>query len=164
MKSLRLAAALLFLLATTAFAQSDAKNTFDHLKSLTGTWEGKASDGNTMKVVFRPTAGGSALLSEIMGKENMISMIHMDNDHVLMTHYCAVGNQPRMQASMSPDGKTITFTYVDATNLASPKTGHMDRLVITIPDPDHHTEDWTFVQEGKEVKEHFELARAKASM
>jgi hypothetical protein len=40
----------------------------------------------------------------------------------------------------------------------------MDHLVITIPDADHHTEDWTFVQEGKEMKEHFELARAKASM
>jgi hypothetical protein len=111
MKSLRIAASLLFLLATTtAFAQSDAKLTFDHLKSLTGTWEGKASDGNTVKVAFRPTSGGSALMSEIMGKENMISMINMDNDRVLMTHYCAVGNQPRMQASMSPDGKTITFT------------------------------------------------------
>jgi hypothetical protein len=165
MKSLRIAVSLLFLLAaTSAFAQSDAKNTFDHLQSLTGTWEGKASDGNTMKVVFRPTSGGSALLSEIMGKENMISMINMDNDRVLMTHYCAVGNQPRMQASMSPDGKTITFTFVDATNLAGSKAGHMDRLVITIPDADHHTEDWTFVQEGKEMKEHFELARVKASM
>ena len=165
MKSPRIAAALLFLLATaTAFAQADAKNIFDHLKSLTGTWEGKASDGNAMKVVFRPTSGGSALLSEILGKENMISMINMDNDRVLMTHYCAVGNQPRMQASMSPDGKIITFTYVDATNLAGPKAGHMDRLVITNPDADHHTEDWTFVEQGKEMKEHFELARAKASM
>jgi hypothetical protein len=164
MKSLRIAAALLFLLAaTSAFAQSDAKNTFDHLKSLTGNWEGKAN-GNAVKVVFRPISGGSALMSEIMGQENMISMINMDNDRVLMTHYCAVGNQPRMQASMSPDGKTITFTFVDATNLAGPKAGHMDHLVITIPDAEHHTEDWTFVQDGKEMKEHFELARAKASM
>jgi hypothetical protein len=165
MKSLRMATSLLFLLAaTTSFAQSDAKNTFDHLKSLTGAWEGKASNGNTVKVAFRPTSGGSALLSEIMGEEDMISMIHMDNDRVLMTHYCGAGNQPRMQAKMSPDGKTITFTFVDATNLAGPKAGHMDHLVITIPDADHHTEDWTFVQDGKEMKEHFELARAKASM
>jgi hypothetical protein len=41
----------------------------------------------------------------------------------------------------------------------------MDHLVITIPDADHHTEDWTFVQEdGKQMKEHFELARVKAGM
>jgi hypothetical protein len=99
-----------------------------------------------------------------MGEENMITMFHMDNDRVLATHYCAAGNQPRMQASMSPDGKSITFTFVDGTNIASPKAGHMDRLVITMPDSDHHSEDWTFAQDGKEMKEHFELTRVKASM
>ncbi|MGC2193875.1 MAG: hypothetical protein WA628_04305 [Terriglobales bacterium] len=165
MKSFRIVASLVFLLAaTTAFAQSDSQKTFDHLKSLTGNWQGKASNGNTMKVVFRPTSGGSALLSEIMGEEDMITMFHVDNDRVLMTHYCGAGNQPRMQAKMSPDGKTITFTFVDATNLTIPGAGHMDHLVITMPDPDHHTEDWTFVNGGKEMKEHFDLARAKASM
>jgi hypothetical protein len=97
-----------------------------------------------------------------MGDEDMISMFHIDNDRVLMTHYCAAGNQPRMQASMSPDGKTITFTFLDATNLAGPKAGHMEHLVITMPDVDHHSEDWTFVQDGKETREHFDLARAKS--
>lgn len=165
MKSLRIAASLLLLFAATAaFAQSEAQKTLDHLKALNGNWEGKANNSNTVKVTFRPTSGGSALISEIVGEENMVTMFHMDNDRVLATHYCAVGNQPRMQASMSPDGKTITFTFVDATNLASPKAGHMDRLVITMPDADHHTEDWTFAQDGKEMKEHFELARVKASM
>jgi len=65
---------------------------------------------------------------------------------------------------MSPGGKSITFTFVDGTNIASPKAGHMDRLVITMPDSDHHSEDWTFAQDGKEMKEHFELTRVKASM
>jgi hypothetical protein len=165
MKCLRIATSLLFLLATaTAFAQSDAKSTFEHLKTLKGTWEGKAPDGKTVQVVFRPTSGGSALLSEIMGEENMITMFHMDNDRVLMTHYCGAGNQPRMQASASPDGKTVTFSFIDATNLSSPKVGHMQRLVLTMPDTDHHVEEWTFVQDGKETKEHFELARVKPPM
>jgi hypothetical protein len=163
MKSLRIAAALAFLLAATAaVAQSDAKGTFEHLKSLNGTWEGKANNSNPVKIVFRSTGGGSALLSEIMGEEDMISVFHVDNNRVLMTHYCAAGNQPRMQASMSPDGKTITFAFVDATNLAGPKAGHMEHLVITMPDADHHSEDWTFVQDGKETREHFDLARAKS--
>ena len=165
MKSLRLAVSLLFLLAvTTAFAQSDAQKAFDQLKSLNGTWEGKLPNGNTARVAFRTTSGGSALMSEIMGEEDMITMFHMDNDRVLMTHYCGAGNQPRMQGKMSPDGKTITFSFVDATNLSSPKAGHMDHLVITMPDADHHSEEWTFVQDGKEMKEHFELTRVRASM
>jgi hypothetical protein len=95
----------------------------------------------------------------------MVTMFHLDNNRVLMTHYCGAGNQPRMQASASPDGKTITFNFIDGTNMASPKAGHMDHLVITMPDADHHTEDWTFVQEdGKQMKEHFELARVKAGI
>ena len=166
MKSLRIAAVLTLLLAATAaFAQSDAKSTFDRLLALNGTWEGKNSQGDPLKVTFRPTSGGTAILSEITGKgEDMVTMFHMDNGRVLMTHYCGAGNQPRMQANMSPDGKTITFTFVDATNLASPKAGHMDHLVITMSDSDHHSEDWTFAMDGKEMKEHFELTRTKASM
>ena len=166
MRSLRTAVALLFLLAaaSAAFAQSEAQKTFDQLKTLNGTWEGKLPNGNAAKVAFRTTSGGSALMSEIMGEEDMITMFHMDNDRVLMTHYCGAGNQPRMQGKMSPDGKTISFTFVDATNLSSPKAGHMQSLVITMPDVGHHSEDWTFVQDGKEMKEHFELARVKAPM
>src|SRR5215469_14720710 len=150
--------------ATVAFAQSDAKKTFAQLKTLSGNWEGKANDGKDLKVTFRTTSGGSALMSEIVGDEDMITMFHMDNDRVLATHYCGAGNQPRMQASTSPDGKTITFTFVDATNLATPKAGHMNSLVITMPDADHHSEDWTFAADGKEMKEHFDLTRAHGSL
>jgi hypothetical protein len=165
MKSLRIAVSILFVLAATvAVAQSDAKATFERLKSLNGIWEGKTSNGAPFKITFRTISGGSAVLSEITGEENMVTMFHVDNDRVLATHYCAAGNQPRMQASMSPDGKTITFSFVDATNMATPKAGHMDHLVITIPDADHHSEEWTFLQDGKEMKEQFTMTRAKASM
>jgi len=164
MKSTRIAIALAILVAaTTAVAQSDAVKTFDRLKTLNGTWEGKSPKGDPFKVIFRPTANGSALMSEILGQEDMITMFHMDNNRVLATHYCGAGNQPRMVASSSADGKTITFNFVDVTNLATPKSGHMDHFVITIVGPDHHTEDWTFVQDGKEMREHFELSRAKTA-
>ena len=164
MKSTRIAIALAILVAaTTAVAQSDAVKTFDQLKTLNGTWEGKSPKGDPFKVIFRPTANGSALMSEILGQEDMITMFHMDNNRVLATHYCGAGNQPRMVASSSADGKTITFNFVDVTNLATPKSGHMDHFVITIVGPDHHTEDWTFVQDGKEMREHFELSRAKTA-
>ncbi len=59
MKSVRITLSLVLLLAATAFAQ-DAQKAFDQLKTLNGTWEGKASNGHDLKVSFRPTAGGSA--------------------------------------------------------------------------------------------------------
>ena len=164
MKSLRVAVSILVLLtATFCLAQTAAQKSFDQLKSLTGSWEGKNSEGKPLRVSFRDTAGGSALMSEIMGEghENMISMIHLDGpNRLLMTHYCGAGNQPRMTASTSPDGKTISFDFFDATNLATPDAGHMQRVVFTIVDANHHTEDWTFAAgQGKEMKEFFDLTR-----
>lgn len=160
MRARRIAACIV-LTATAAFAQSGAQRSFDQLKSLAGSWEGKNSMGQPVQVSYRMTAGGSALMSEIVGHgETMISMINFDGpNRLLLTHYCAVGNQPRMQASASPDGKTITFNFLDATNLDSPQSGHMDHVVIAMLGPDHHTEEWNFIDHGKEIKEFFDLTR-----
>ena len=162
-KSTRIVLALFVALAaTSAVAQSAAQKSFDQLKSLSGSWEGKASSGEVVAVSFRETSGGSAVMSEVHGHgpENMISMFHLDGpNRLLVTHYCGAGNQPRMQASTSLDGKTITFTFVDATNLATPDAGHMTQLVVSIPDANHHTEDWTFTDHDKQMKEFFDLHR-----
>jgi hypothetical protein len=66
-----------------------------------------------------------------------------------------------MMATTSPDGKTFTFEFVDVTNLATPDAGHMKRVVFTIVDATHHTEEWTFAGgPGKEMKEFFDLHRS----
>jgi hypothetical protein len=164
LKSLRFALSLLVLLAASAaVAQTAAQKSFSQLKSLAGSWQGKNSDGRLLTVTFRDTAGGSALMSEIEGKgeADMISMFHLDGpDRLMLTHYCGAGNQPRMTGSASPDGKTITFNFFDGTNLSTPDAGHMQRVVFTIVDANHHTEDWTFnAGPGKEMKEFFDLER-----
>jgi hypothetical protein len=155
-----LIAAVLTLAATSAFAQNDAQKAFATIKNMPGTWEGKAQDGRPVQVSFKVVSGGSAVISEMEGMEDMISMFNLDGpNRLLLTHYCSMGNQPRMKASVSPDGKTMTFTYVDATNLATPDAGHMQTMVLTLLDDNHHTEDWTFVDHGKEMKESFDLRR-----
>ena len=152
------------LAAMAAFAQSTGQKSFDTMKSLAGTWEGKDSMGGAVEVSNRLTAGGSAVVSEIKtnmhGKaEDMISMINMDGDRLLLTHYCSAGNQPRMQATLSPDGKSITFTFVDATNLASPDAPHMQSVTFNFIDGNHHTEEWHFALQGKEMTKRFDLQR-----
>lgn len=100
-------------------------------------------------------------MSEIHGHgPAMVSMFNLDGpDRLIVTHYCGAGNQPRMQASSSPDGKTITFDFFDGTNIAGPEAGHMQRLVIAMPDSNHHVEEWTFSDHGKQTKEVFDLQR-----
>lgn len=162
MKMFRSAAVVAAVLcASFALADSNASKTFDALKALEGNWEGKNSQGQTLQVSFRMTAGGSALMSEIHGQgpENMITMFHMDGDRLMMTHYCGAGNQPRMTATLAPDGKSVAFEFIDATNLTSPDAGHMQHVVFSMPDADHHTEEWTFRDHGKDMKEVFTLQR-----
>jgi len=161
MKALRMLLTAVVVLVAFAYA-SESQASFEKLKSLEGTWTGKAM-GQEVEVSFRVTSAGSAVMSEIRGKEDMITMFHMAGDRLMMTHYCGAGNQPRMLGKMSPDGKTISFDYLDATNLLPEQPGHMQHLVITIPDADHHTESWEFL--GADGKTHqnevFELQRAK---
>jgi hypothetical protein len=162
MKSLRIAFTLLFALAATAaYAESGGQKSFEQLKTLVGDWEGKGSNGQPVEVTYRLTANGSALMSEIKGEEDMITMFHLDGGRLLLTHYCGAGNQPRMHATSSPDGKTVAFDFLDATNLSKPQAGHMHHVVISMPDANRHTEEWTFLQDGKEMKELFELTRKK---
>ena len=153
--------ALMTLAAASAFAQTDAQKAYATIKTMPGTWEGKGPDGHPFYVTYKMTAAGSAVMSQIeVPDHDMISMFHMDGpDRLLMTHYCAAMNQPRMQGSLSPDGKTITFNFVDATNLSSLDAGHMQKMILTLIDDNHHTEEWVFIDHGREEKKIFDLHR-----
>ena len=156
-----LAAIALAFAAATAFAQTDAQKAFTAIKNMPGTWEQQTSDGHTLQVTFKVVSWGSAVMSEIVDPhEDMISMIHLDGpNRLLLTHYCGAGNQPRMEASFSPDGKVITFHYVDATNLATPDAAHMNQMVLTLIDDNHHKEQWSFAGQGKDHTAVFDLHR-----
>jgi hypothetical protein len=161
-KSIRILLVLTFTAALAAHAQTDAQKAFAAIKNMPGTWEGKGEDGQPLQVSFKVVSGGTAVMSEIQSDHahDMISLFNMDgSNRLLLTHYCSMGNQPRMQASVSPDGKTFTFNYVDATNLASPDAGHIQKMVLTLVDENHHTENWTFVDHGREINRFFDLHR-----
>jgi hypothetical protein len=162
MKSIRVAvAALLF--TASAFAAPNAQQSFDEIKTLVGNWEGKGSDGSPVEVSFKVMGNGSSVVSEINShkhSDSMVSVFHLDKSRLLIEHYCGAGNQPRMQATTSADGKTITFDFVDGTNILPSQIGHMQKLVVTLADADHHSERWVLkTNDGKEMTENFELER-----
>ncbi|HUJ94986.1 MAG TPA: hypothetical protein VLW84_06970 [Terriglobales bacterium] len=144
--------------AVTAFAASDAQQTFDRMKALTGAWEGKGSDGKSVSTTYQLTAGGTSLMSE-SSEDRMVTMFYLAGDRLLLTHYCGSGTQPRMQASVSPDGKTIAFEFVDGTNIPTMESGHMHRAVFTLTDADHYTEAWTWTENGKSTVVRVEMHR-----
>jgi len=163
MRSVRKAAiVMLVFCATSLLAQSDAQKVLERFKGMVGTWEGKSPKGQTSEVKYQLVAGGTAVMGESrMIGDDMTSMFYVDGERLMMTHFCPSGNQPRMQATISPDLKTVSFEFVDATNLAGPQAGHMHKAVYLFSDAEHYSEEWTWKQEGKDAHFHYEMVRKK---
>ena len=177
MKFLRLILSVVLIsLSSVAFAQSDAQTSFAQLKALAGTWRGPVTANPPQSdwgdkpvwVSLRVTSRGNALVHEIKepgtpddpSHDDPITMLYLDGDRLVLTHYCDAGNRPRMAAKMSPDGKTIEFDFLDVAG--STNHGHMHHAVFTIIDANHHTEDWTYMEPGdKPVHAHMDLQRTK---
>lgn len=171
MKSLRIMRpVVLLLLSAVALAQSDARKSFDQLKTLAGSWEGRVTtvppqgemEGKVMEVSLRVTSMGNALMHEMRAPgrpDDPITMLYLDGDRLMLTHYCDAGNRPRMTGKMSADGKAVEFEFLDVAG--STQYGHMHHSMFTVLDPNHHTEDWTFMQGDKPVHAHFDLQRTK---
>ncbi|MBC7773352.1 MAG: hypothetical protein H7210_12720 [Pyrinomonadaceae bacterium] len=135
----------------------------DPVKQLAGTWEMKGPDGSVQTIVYSVGSGGSAV-REIMfpgHPHEMTNMYHMDGNSVVMTHYCAAGNQPRMRATPGTPG-VLDFKADSVTNLASSDTHYMGGLRLVFVDKDHVREEWKSVENGK-VSDGpvFELTRKK---
>jgi hypothetical protein len=133
-----------------------ARAAFARFQALAGDWRGKSTQGWDDRVTWEPIAGGSAVMEtslfEAHPDQTMVTVVHLDGDRLLLTHYCVAGNQPRMVAQAFEDGgRTIRFGFLDATNLASPDDGHMHSAVFRFTDDSHYTSQWSFHREGKEA-------------
>ena len=92
--------------------------------------------------------------------DNPITMMVVDADRLLLTHYCDADNRPRMVGKMSADGKTVEFDFLDISGNLN--TGHMHHAVFTFVDENHHIEEWTFMMPGDNpVHVRFDLQRTK---
>jgi hypothetical protein len=137
---------------------------FDRLKALAGEWEGKTTDGKPVKVTYKVASSGSAVVETLdaPGDMNMVTVYHADGESILMTHYCAANNQPRMRAkAAAASPKELAFAYVDAANLSGPDEGHMSALTLTFEDADHLAEAWTWTGPGGGKPEVFKFQRRK---
>ena len=137
---------------------------FGRIKSLAGEWDGKTSDGTPGKVVYEVVSGGSAVVETMKpgGEGTMVTVYHADGDSILMTHYCAANNQPRMRArAASAEPKELVFGFVDVANLATADEGHMMGLTITFEDADHLSQAWTWSGPGAGKPEVFRYQRKK---
>jgi len=183
MKRLYLALVLSASVSTLVIAQSgaprsgpatssDSQKAFDQLKTLAGSWVGQLTtlpktpdaDGKFVQFSLRVTSMGNALVHEmsVSGRpDHPLTMFYRDDNRLLLTHYCDAGNRPRMTGTVSPDGKTVEFEFLDLSG--GDQHGHMHHAAFTFIDENHHMEDWTYMMPGdKPVRAHFDLQRTNA--
>jgi len=135
-------------------AAESAQSGFEQFKKLDGQWIGRSTKGWEETITFKTIAKGSVVVENSFDahpNETMMTMFHLDGSRLLLTHYCVAGSQPRLAATAFDDaGRTVTFTFLDATNLPSRDKGHMDKAVFRFADDNTFSSQWTWYQEGKE--------------
>jgi len=139
----------------------------EQLKKLAGTWTGKGMHGEheiPATVTYRVTSGGTAVMETIdpAGDHEMVTLYTQDGDDLLLTHYCMLGNQPRMKAEKGEGKKELAFKFTGAGNLKSDKDPHMHDMTLEFLGDDHIKATWTFYKDGKaSEKATFDLKRKK---
>jgi len=118
------------------------KSAFEKLKKLEGTWlaadtSGAATDQVTS--IIKVTAGGSAVHETLFPgqPQEMISVYTVDGPDLVLTHYCVLGNQPRLKADAKSPSDTIRFQFAGGSNLDPTKDKHMHSSTLTIVDDNH---------------------------
>ena len=119
-----LAALALFAPVASAFAQdappapplSPAEQHFAQIASWEGRWA--VAETDALEIVFEITARGKTVVErwETASGLHSMTVYHLDGDHVVATHYCPQGNQPRLETVAGESG-TIAFAFRDITGL-----------------------------------------------
>ena len=156
---------LVLLLVQTVFATSgsaenlvDAEVAFDILKErLVGEWTGRiVHSSEPVKATFYLTGNDSAIVEYIQRpqkpRSSMSTVYHLADDSLQLTHYCSFMNQPRLRAtSVSPDGNTLEFSFIDVTNLERSGDRYTYRMLLKFPAPGKVSVSYIGLIEGEEA-------------
>ena len=169
-KGLPITGAALVALGFAVFAADEGTGVMAKLTALEGDWVLLDEDGretDTVGATFRLTAGGSALVETMFPNSSdgheMVNVYHADGDRVLMTHYCAAGNQPRLVVEATEDENRLALRFDSITNLASPEAVYMSEAVYVFDGDDRLTTRWRSTVGGELAEETttIELKRRK---
>lgn len=130
----------------------------EKLKKLAGTWlladnDGKPTD--QVASIIKVTAGGSAVHETLFPGQplEMVSIYTVDGPDLIMTHYCVLGNQPRMKADPKSPANQIVWRFAGGANLDPRKDKHMHEATLTILDDDRLEVNGVGWENGAPAKE-----------
>lgn len=148
-------------LAAVAAEPITPRAAFAQLQTLVGEWEGKTEKGRALKVSYRLTANNTVLIETwtLGPTRESLTLYHMDNESLLATHYCPVGNQPRLRFKEGGSASLFAFEFVSATNLPKPEAAHQHRFEMELLDANSFARSETYLENGKGEPERIVYSR-----
>ena len=138
-----------------AFLAQDgpAASAFERLKAMEGEWiDVNGAFGNKGAVVatYRVTGSGNTVIESfpVGTPYEMTTVYHRDGSHLVLTHYCSGGTQPRMRAK-EIKGNVLEFQYEGGTNIDPATTSHMHSARLEFVSNDEFKADWQNWAKGK---------------
>lgn len=120
MKTPAIALAAVLLFASPALADASSPSLAEEQFAKIVSWEGRwtVAETDALEIVFESTARGKTMVErwETAAGLHSITVYHVNGEHVVATHYCPQGNQPRL-ASVTGDETKIAFAFRDITGL-----------------------------------------------
>ncbi|MFG0243039.1 MAG: hypothetical protein ACF8R9_09655 [Phycisphaerales bacterium JB054] len=143
----------------TAVAADHEAAMLGPVAALAGEWTGNdPASGEDYTIEFNPTANNSAV-REIMfpGTQwEMTNLYHMDGNDLVITHYCAAGNQPRMvtsKAKQTAEGTVYHFDLESVSNLRPEHDHYMGNMTLIILNDGTLREEWRSYQRDGSLTE-----------
>ena len=148
-------------------AKPSTSPAFEALKKLVGDWVQEENAGKADAPIassYKLTASGSALHETMFpGTDHeMINVYHMDGENLVFTHFCALGNQPRLKYQKGSDPKVLEFKSISVSNAKSLNDMHMGQVKFTLKDDTHLRAEWQGLVDQKPDSAHgvkFDLVR-----
>jgi hypothetical protein len=144
-------------------APADARAAFERLKSLRGDWQTPAApDAPPVTVRYELISGKTAVMETLFpGTEHeMRSLYSMDKGDLVLVHYCAMGNQPRMKYLPGSSPSELAFDFTGGANMDAANDPHIHSGRIRIVDANHIEAEWDAYAGGKKTgTKTFVLAR-----
>ena len=155
-------AGCLALTALDGADQANARLAFAQLQTLVGEWEGKTDAGRVLKVSYRLVANNTVLVETwtLGPQREALTLYHMDNESLIATHYCPLGNQPRLRLKEAGSASSFTFEFVSATNLPKPGMAHQHQFEIEILQANSFARSETYMENGVAGSERVVYSRA----
>jgi hypothetical protein len=136
---------------------------FKKLKTLVGEWKSATVANKLHTVSYKMIANETVLVEtwKLGNSSTAMTVYYLESEKLVATHYCPLGNQPRLELVSAVNDQIFTFEFVSATNLLDKNLSHQHKFEIQIKNANKFWRSETYLENGKENYEGVDYVRVK---